>query len=62
MVNVPTLVVWGERDRALVTGLLDWLGERVPDLKVVRVPEASHWIVRARPDLVNREVEDFVSR
>ena len=61
-VRVPTLVVWGERDPALLPGCLDGLGEVVPDLKVVRVPEASHWIARERTDLVMREIEAFTIR
>lgn len=60
MVRVPTLVLWGERDTALLTGLLDGLGECVPDLKLVRVPDASHWIVHEKPELVCSEIEAFV--
>ncbi|MDH3321123.1 MAG: alpha/beta hydrolase, partial [Betaproteobacteria bacterium] len=59
IVRVPTLVVWGERDMALLPGCLDGLDEVVPDLKLVRVPEASHWIARERTDLVIREIEAF---
>jgi len=62
MVRVPTLVLWGERDTALLTGLLDGLGECVPDLKLVRVPDASHWIVHEKPELVCREIEAFVAK
>ena len=58
--RVPTLVLWGERDRALLTGCLDGLEQCVPDLKVVRVPDASHWIVHEKPDLVASEIERFV--
>jgi len=61
MVRVPTLVLWGERDTALLPGLLDGLGECVPDLKVVRAPEASHWIVHEQPGLVCSEIEGFVA-
>ncbi len=60
MVRVPTLVLWGERDTALLPGLLDGLGECVPDMKVVRAPDASHWIVHEKPDLVCGEIEKFV--
>jgi len=60
IVRVPTLVLWGERDRALLTGCIDGLEQFVPDLKLVRVPEASHWIVHEQPDRVAREIESFV--
>ena len=60
MVRVPTLVLWGDRDTALLPGLLDGLGDFVPDLKVVRAPDASHWIVHEQPDFICREMERFV--
>jgi pimeloyl-ACP methyl ester carboxylesterase len=59
MVRVPTLVIWGERDTALLPGCLDGLDAVVPDLKLVRVPEASHWVARERTDRVIREIEAF---
>lgn len=60
-VQVPTLVLWGERDRALLPGCLDGLEACVPDLRVIRVPDASHWIVHERPELVNGAIERFVT-
>ena len=60
-VRVPTLVLWGERDSALLIGCLEGLEECIPDLELVRVPEASHWIVHEKPDRVCSEIERFVS-
>jgi pimeloyl-ACP methyl ester carboxylesterase len=60
MVRVPTLVLWGERDTALLPGCLEGLEQCVPDLKLLRVPDASHWIVHEKPDLVCQEIEKFV--
>lgn len=60
VVRMPTLVLWGERDTALLTGCLDGLAQCVPDLKLRRVPDASHWIVHEKPDLVCSEIETFV--
>ena len=59
LVRVPTLVLWGERDSALLTGCLDGLEACVPDLKQVRVPDASHWIVHEKPGLVCSEIAAF---
>lgn len=59
-VRVPTLVVWGERDRALLPALLDGLEAHVPRLSVLRVPDASHWIVHEQPALVARAIGDFL--
>ncbi len=51
-VRVPTHVLWGEQDRALLPGLLEGLERWVPTLTVERVPDASHWIVHEQPTRV----------
>jgi pimeloyl-ACP methyl ester carboxylesterase len=61
-VRVPTTVLWGERDHALLTGLLDGLERWVPDLRVVRAPEASHWIVHEQPTIVTEEILRALAR
>ena len=55
--KVPTRVVWAEDDIALPIGLLDGLEAFVPDLQLVRVPGASHWIVHERPAFVAAQIE-----
>jgi pimeloyl-ACP methyl ester carboxylesterase len=42
-VKVPTLVIWGMRDQALLPVQLDGLEALVDDLKVVRLPNAGHF-------------------
>jgi pimeloyl-ACP methyl ester carboxylesterase len=61
-VDVATLVVWGERDTALPPSLLDGLERWVPRLRLVRVPEATHWIVHERPELVAAEIRRELDR
>ena len=56
-VKVPTLVIWGEADVALPPALLDGLEDYVPQMRVVRVPDATHWIIHEQPALVAREIE-----
>ena len=55
--HAPTLVIWAEDDIALPIALLDGLEAYVPDLRVVPVPGATHWIVHERPGLVIAEIE-----
>ncbi|MET0519186.1 MAG: alpha/beta fold hydrolase [Burkholderiaceae bacterium] len=55
-VKLPTLVVWGEADTALPVGLLDGLERFVPQLRLRRVPGASHWIVHEQPQLLADEI------
>jgi pimeloyl-ACP methyl ester carboxylesterase len=42
-VRVPTLVVWGMNDRALLPVQLDGLDKLVDDLRIVRLPGAGHF-------------------
>lgn len=60
-VSVATLVIWGERDRALLAGNLDGLEEYVSPLTIMRVPNGSHWVVHEQPGLVNRTIREFVA-
>ena len=60
VVKVPTLVLWGERDVALLPVLLDGLDEVVPDLRIVRLPEATHWLAHEAPAQVIDEIRSFI--
>ena len=59
-VDAPTLVVWGEQDQALSVKLLDGLDEFVPDLRVERLPDASHWVQADAPEEVNAALREFL--
>jgi pimeloyl-ACP methyl ester carboxylesterase len=59
-VKVPTLVIWGEQDQALLTGNLDGLEDYVADLTVKRIPDATHWVVHEQPELVNSLIRHFI--
>ena len=60
MVRVPTMVVWGMRDTALLPANLDGLEDCVPNLQIERLPEASHWVMHEEPELLNRLIRDFI--
>ena len=55
-----TLVLWGERDPALVRANADGLGEWVPQLEVRMLPEAGHWVMADAPDALNRALVEFL--
>lgn len=59
-VKVPTLVIWGEKDRALLTANLDGLEKFVSDLTVRRIPDGSHWVAHEKPAEVNGYIRDFL--
>ena len=58
----PTLVLWGEKDTALLLGNLEGLEEYVPSLTVRRIPGGSHWVVHEQPGIINAAIEEFVGR
>ena len=59
-VMVPTLVLWGMDDPALLPGLLDGLPGWVPQLQLHQVENASHWIVHEHPERVAMELGRFL--
>jgi len=61
IVKVPTLVIWGEKDTALLTNNLNGLDRVVPALTIRRVPEGTHWVVRERAADVNALIREFIA-
>ena len=59
-VRVPTMVIWGEQDKHILLGNLVGLSAFVDDLRLERVPDATHWIAREKPQLVNSLIRDFI--
>jgi pimeloyl-ACP methyl ester carboxylesterase len=60
-VQVPTLVIWGEKDPYLLPGNLNGLEEFVPHLTVKRIPAGTHWVIHEHPRLVNQYIRDFIA-
>ena len=60
-VKVPTLVIWGEKDVALLVGNLEGLDKYVPQLTIKRVPEGTHWVIHEKPQLVNGYIREFIA-
>ncbi|HEX8904053.1 MAG TPA: alpha/beta hydrolase [Longimicrobiaceae bacterium] len=58
-IDRPTLVIWGEKDAALNLHNLDGLERYVSDLRVERLPEASHWVMADAPGRVNELLAAF---
>lgn len=60
-IRVPTLVIWGELDQALLVGNLDGLEQYGDDLTIKRIPDATHWIVHEQPEVVNSLIREFIA-
>ena len=61
VLKVPTLVVWGMEDKALLPLQLDGLDELVEDLTVVRVPGVGHFAPWEAPDQVADALIPFLA-
>ena len=59
-ITVPTLVIWGLDDAALLPELVNGLDDYIADLQLIKVPGASHWIVHENPGLVIRTMSAFL--
>ncbi len=59
-ITLPTLLIWGMRDRYLRPTLLNGLERWVPDLRIERLPEATHWVQHEQPERVNDLLVEFL--
>ncbi len=58
-VRMPHLVIWGVEDLALRPICRHGLGDFAPQLRVIDVENADHWIVHQQPDRVVAEIRAF---
>ncbi|WP_448659859.1 alpha/beta fold hydrolase [Sphingomonas sp. CJ99] len=61
-VAMPTLVIWGMQDPALLPCQLDGLDALVPDLTIARIEQAGHFVPWEAPDAVNRAIRGWMQR
>jgi len=59
-IHVPTLVVWGMKDPALLPLQLEGLEALVDNLTVVKLPDAGHFAPWEAPDQVASALRDFL--
>src|SRR3954470_18049364 len=59
-IEVPTLVLWAMRDTALLPVQLDGLDDLVEELRLVTIPEASHFVPWEQPATVAAAIRDFM--
>jgi epoxide hydrolase 4 len=61
ILEVPTLMIWGESDAALGKELTYGTADYVRDFQIHYVPNCSHWVHQEQPQLVNRYIRDFLA-
>jgi pimeloyl-ACP methyl ester carboxylesterase len=60
-VTMPTLVIWGLKDKALLPVQLAGLHDMVDDLRIVTVEDAGHFVPWERPEPVIAAIRDFIA-
>jgi epoxide hydrolase 4 len=60
VIETPTLVIWGEKDTALLTGNLDGLDRYVKHLSVRRIPDGTHWVIHEKTAEVISDMRAFL--
>lgn len=58
-VTVPTLMIWGTKDRFLGEEMAQPSIERCDRGRLARIEEATHWVQHEEPDRVNALIADF---
>lgn len=61
-IQAPTLVLWADDDKALGPELLDGMHDVVADLRILRIPDASHWVQQDQPERVNKAILAFLGQ
>ncbi|GAC1416760.1 MAG: alpha/beta hydrolase [Candidatus Velthaea sp.] len=59
-IDVPTLMIWGERDVALTKATTYGTSRYVRDLTVRYLPGVSHWVQQEAPEIVNAMLGAFL--
>ena len=60
-IRQPTLIVWGERDQILGTKDAPQFEARIPNSKLVWIPESGHVPHLEKPDLTAKAISEFLS-
>lgn len=61
-VDVPSLMVMAERDAVLPPSSADHIGQFIPDLEKVLIPNSGHWTQQEEPEAVNKALLDWLGR
>jgi len=59
-IEIPTLVIWGMQDKALLPVQLEGLDRLVSDLEIVRIPDAGHFVPWEKPEPVVAALKPFL--
>lgn len=59
-INVPTLIIVGEKDNRTPVHFSRFIQEKIPNSKLVIVKDAGHCVALERPEVINAEIIQFL--
>ena len=59
-IDAPVLVIWGEQDRYIGKEWAQPDSEWAPNVRLVRLPDCSHWVQQEQPERVNERLVEFL--
>lgn len=60
-IDVPAMIIWGEREPVMLPSTLEGTEEWVPDVRIERVPRAGHFVQHDAPERVTELLLGFLS-
>jgi pimeloyl-ACP methyl ester carboxylesterase len=58
--HIPTLILWGMKDPALLPCQLEGIQEHVPNVAIVRINDAGHFSPWEAPEAVTKAMQDWL--
>jgi len=60
-IDVPVLILWGEDDKFQLVKYAERLAGDIPAARLIRIADASHFVMLDQPDLVTRHLVEFLT-
>ncbi len=60
LINKPTLIIWGEKDKYLPIYLGERIHKDIPHSKLVKLPNCGHFLPEDNPEETTKIIQDFL--
>ncbi len=62
-IKVPTLFIYGEKDRAILPETVEGVGEMIDaEYEEIRIPHAAHWVQQEAKTVVTETLREFLAK
>lgn len=59
-IQIPTLIVWGEKDTWIPVDKGEKLHELINGSQLYKIPDTGHLVIEERPDLLVQKIREFI--